>query len=55
MLLEDTLKHPIEPGNAPANVRCIELERQDRVVPRELFANIHGVSLRAAGWHTGAI
>ena len=44
MLRQNLIQHTIETRNAPPNVRGIELKWQDRIVPRDLRAEAHGVS-----------
>ena len=55
VLFQDPAQHAVKPRHPAADVGGVKLEGQDGIVPREFLANIHGVSLIAGAWHTGAI
>ncbi len=55
MLLQDTVEHPVQTGDAAADVRGIELKRQDGIVPGNARAKGHGLSLQDGFGHIASI
>ena len=55
MLFKNLFQHAIKTRHTSANVGGVKLEWQDGIVPCDLGADAHGLSLHVRGWHTAPI